>query len=114
MNYHTSTLYPMMAVGAFMTMFWTGVVVGHELGLSCFSLLVTGLLSGCIATVLVSELERRDRYGSEGRRRPVSPSTGVISQSIGSQVAVRRKPARDGGSIVPIGVGSPASGARGA
>ena len=41
----------MRGVGAFMTMFWIGVVVGYELGLGCAPLLVKGLLSGCIATV---------------------------------------------------------------
>ncbi len=33
MHAHNGTLYPMLGVGAFMTMFWTGIVVGHELGL---------------------------------------------------------------------------------
>jgi hypothetical protein len=33
MHAHNGTLYPMLGVGAFMTMFWRGIVVGHELGL---------------------------------------------------------------------------------
>ena len=48
---NNNTLYPMLGVGAFVTMFWVGVVAGYELGLSCASLLITGLLSACIATV---------------------------------------------------------------
>jgi hypothetical protein len=48
---HNGTLYPMLGVGAFMSMFWVGVVVGYELGLGCAVLLIAGLLSGCIATV---------------------------------------------------------------
>ncbi len=58
-----NTLYPMLGVGAFVTMFWVGVVAGYELGLSCASLLIMGLLSACIATVGVCELQRRDRLG---------------------------------------------------
>lgn len=60
---HSGTLYPMLGVGAFVSMFWTGIVVGNELGLSCASLLIMGLLSGCIATVGVCELQRRDGHG---------------------------------------------------
>ncbi len=63
MHSHSGTLYPMLGVGAFMTMFWTGIVVGHELGLGCASLLIMGLLGGFVATVGVCELQRRDGYG---------------------------------------------------
>lgn len=63
MHSHNGTLYPMLGVGAFMAMFWTGVVVGHELGVGCSALLILGLLFGCIASVGVCELERRDRVG---------------------------------------------------
>ena len=72
MHTHNGTLYPMLGVGAFMTMFWTGVVVGHELGLGCVSLLIMGLLSGCIATVGVCELQRRDGQGFAVDPRAVS------------------------------------------
>lgn len=68
-----NTLYPMLGVGAFVTMFWVGVVAGYELGLSCASLLIMGLLSACIATVGVCELQRRDRLGmasEAGTRMP--------------------------------------------
>lgn len=60
---HNATLYPMLGVGAFMSMFWAGIVVGHELGVGCVTLLIMGLLSGCIATVGVCELQRRDGGG---------------------------------------------------
>ena len=71
MHAHNGTLYPMLGVGAFMTMFWTGIVVGHALDLGCASLLIMGLLSGFIATVGVCELQRRDDFGlaAEPRRR---------------------------------------------
>ncbi len=76
MHTHNGTLYPMLGVGAFMTMFWTGIVVGHELGLGCASLLIMGLLSGFVATVGVCELQRRDGFGlpTEARRRVPQPS----------------------------------------
>ena len=57
------TLYPMLAVGAFMSAFWTGIVVGNEMGLGCVSLLILGLLSACTATVGVCELQRRAGRG---------------------------------------------------
>jgi hypothetical protein len=60
---NSGTLYPMLGVGSFVTMFWTGVVVGYELGLGCMPLLILGLLCGCIATVGVCELQRRDGHG---------------------------------------------------
>ena len=63
------TLYPMLGVGSFMTMFWTGIVLGYELGLGCMSLLILGLLSGCVATVGVCELQRRDGHGLPARGR---------------------------------------------
>ncbi len=76
MHTHNGTLYPMLGVGAFMTMFWTGIVVGHELGLGCASLLIMGLLSGFVATVGVCELQRRDGFGlpTEARRRVPQPN----------------------------------------
>lgn len=70
MHTHNATLYPMLAVGAFMAMFWTGVVVGHALGLGCFALFVTGLLGACLGTIGVCELERRDRHGGVEPRAP--------------------------------------------
>ena len=60
---NSGTLYPMLGVGSFVTMFWTGVVVGYEFGLGCMPLLILGLLCGCIATVGVCELQRRDGHG---------------------------------------------------
>jgi len=69
MHTHNGTLYPMLGVGAFMTMFWTGIVVGYELGLGCASLLMMGLLSGFVATVGVCELQRRDGCGLASEAR---------------------------------------------
>lgn len=73
MHTHNGTLYPMLGVGAFMAMFWTGVVLAHELGLGCASLVITGLLCGCIATVGVCELQRRDGQGLAGEARKAVP-----------------------------------------
>lgn len=73
MHSHNATLYPMLAVGAFMSMFWTGVVVGYELGAGCMSMLITGLLFGCIASVGVCELQRRDAQGLAGEPHAATP-----------------------------------------
>ncbi len=75
MHAHNGTLYPMLGVGAFMTMFWTGIVVGDALGLSCASLLIMGFLSGFVASVGVCELQRRDGFGlaTEARGRVPQP-----------------------------------------
>lgn len=74
MGAHDSTLYPMLAVGAFVSMFLAGIVLAHELGLSCIALLGVGLLSACLASILVCELERRDRAGfDDAPRRLHSP-----------------------------------------
>jgi hypothetical protein len=69
MHTHNGTLYPMLGVGAFMAMFWTGIVLGHELGLGCISMLMTGLLCASIATVGVCELQRRDAHGLAAEER---------------------------------------------
>jgi hypothetical protein len=85
MNTHSGTLYPMLAVGAFMCMFWTGIVVGHELGLTCFPLLAAGLLSGCVATIGVAELERRDRQGiprQQPGEAPSAPRADVVTSTV--------------------------------
>lgn len=84
---HSATLYPMLAVGAFMGMFWTGIVVGHELGVGCITLPILGLLSGCIASVGVCELQRRDtsapaaRVGRQARKARRSTTTGTAAGS---------------------------------
>lgn len=95
MHTHNATLYPMLGVGAFMAMFWTGIVVGHELGLGCASLLITGLLSACIGTVGVCELQRRDGHGAAATRRraaPVSARAGHLAANATPLAAQRRPP----------------------
>lgn len=88
------TLYPMLGVGSFVTMFWTGVVAGYELGLGCMPLLILGLLSGCIATVGVCELQRRDGHGMRaapkraGASRPADTGVGARGAATGSSVAI--------------------------
>lgn len=97
----SGTLYPMLGVGSFVTMFWTGVVVGYELGLGCMPLFILGLLCGCIATVGVCELQRRDGHGltagprRAGTHRLPDAGTGARGAAPGSPVAV--------GGSVPLG-----------
>jgi hypothetical protein len=103
MHTHNGTLYPMLGVGAFMTMFWTGVVLAHELGLGCASLVITGLLCGCIATVGVCELQRRDAHGLASDGRQAIPGHGSAAGRAGSgepvrTAGVRRRPG-------PVGIG---------
>lgn len=76
MHSHSGTLHPMLGVGAFMTMFWTGVIVGHELGVACVTLRILGLLFGCIASVGVCELQRRERQGLAAGTRESVPGPG--------------------------------------
>lgn len=76
MNTSGRMLYPMLAVGAFMVMFWTGVVVGYELGLSCLPLLAASLASACLGGVLVCELERRDAGDYRPRSHPPARRAG--------------------------------------
>lgn len=90
---HNNTFYPMLGVGAFVTMFWVGVVAGYELGLSCASLLIMGLLSACIATVGVCELQRRDRQGmvsEAGTGRPERIAAAGSPDTPGAGRASRR------------------------
>lgn len=54
------TLYPMLGVGAFFVMFWTGFVVGYELGLSCGLFLLNALFFGCAGCYFVVRLEAAD------------------------------------------------------
>ena len=98
MHTHNGTLYPMLGVGAFMTMFWTGFVVGHELGLSCAPLLIMGFLFACAATVGVCELQRRDGQGlATGARERVPGHGGPVGN------ADAREPARAGAEGSPPG-----------
>lgn len=98
---NSGTLYPMLGVGSFVTMFWTGVVAGYELGLGCMPLLILGLLSGCIATVAVCELQRRDGHGlradprGAGARPTADTEATDRGTTAGSSVAV--------GGRVPLG-----------
>lgn len=101
MHTHNGTLYPMLAVGAFMAMFWAGMVAGHALGLGCFALFATGLLSACLGTIGVCELQRRDRCGTHlAPRHPVSPGarSGVAATASAPRADVpnRRWPAASG------------------
>ena len=91
---NNGTLYPMLGVGSFVTMFWTGVVIGYEFGLGCMPLLILGLLSGSIATVGVCELQRRDGHGlgkgGHGSAAEPSPDRGTTPRGVttGTPVAV--------------------------
>jgi hypothetical protein len=91
---NNGTLYPMLGVGSFVTMFWTGVVIGYEFGLGCMPLLILGLLCGSIATVGVCELQRRDGHGlardaqQSGARHSPRRGTKPRGATTGTQVAV--------------------------
>jgi hypothetical protein len=99
MHTHNGTLYPMLGVGAFMTMFWTGIVVGDALGLSCASLLIMGFLSGFVASVGVCELQRRDGVGLTAEPR------GRVPQSIRPWGRPARRQPRERSRPDPITVG---------
>lgn len=108
---HNGTLYPMLGVGAFMTMFWTGIVVGHEFGLGCVTLLIAGLLSGCIATIGVCELQRRDRHGhvpgpGERAGQRVPPKPGLAAPRAADPSRPMPLPAVIVGARPPIGPGA--------
>jgi hypothetical protein len=90
-----TTLYPMLAVGAFMGMFWTGIAAGHALGVGCVTLFIMGLLSGCIATVGVCELQRRDRCGPGACLRP--------GRRVGTAAGSKRRDAGDPAWRGPLG-----------
>lgn len=90
---HNTTLYPMLAVGSFVCMFWTGIVVASELGLGCVSMLIMGLLSACIASVGVCELQRRDGRGlAAGDSAPTTRPTSGRDRSPGRRTAAQQRP----------------------
>ena len=90
---HNATLYPMLAVGTFMTMFWTGIVLASELGLGCVSMLILGLLSAFVATVGVCELQRRDARGWAARPgAPLSAPVPPGEPSPGRRSALPQRP----------------------
>jgi len=84
---NNATLYPMLAVGAFMSAFWTGIVVGNEMGLGCVSLLMLGLLSAFTASVGVCELQRRAERGC------ACPRAHVVRRQAVRGGASRQRPA---------------------
>ena len=55
-------------MGAFFAMFWTGVVVGHDLGLACLPLLLCGVTFAVAGAWGVATLERQAM--TEHRRGP--------------------------------------------
>lgn len=106
MHTHNGTLYPMLGVGAFMAMFWTGIVLGHELGLGCISMLMTGLLCASIATVGVCELQRRDAHGLADERVGARGHASPADRPVSRQPAVAATEARRS-SAVGMGVRLP-------
>lgn len=83
-----------------MAMFWTGIVLGYELGLGCMSLLILGLLCGCVATVCVCELQRRDGHVAPATRRASRPAPAADSGEAG---AGRPVPVADAGRLGAAG-----------
>ena len=60
MPYREVSLYPMLGTGAFFAMFMTGVVVGYEIGFTCFPMLMSGMLFGAAGAIFVARLETSD------------------------------------------------------
>ena len=73
-----NTMFPMMGVGVFYIMFWTGFVVGHNIGLACEAMLLNALLFGGLGSYAVVKLERF----SSGARRPRAAEPKKESNSV--------------------------------
>ena len=82
-----NSLYPILGTGAFFAMFMTGIVVGFELGLSCWPMLISGLLFGILGTTFVAKLEHFD-----GRSRRSYKHTPQADDPDNATVAAQNKP----------------------
>ena len=67
------TMFPMMGIGVFNIMFWTGFVVGHNIGLACSLMLINALLFGSLGSYAVVRLERLSRGASRPTRTKAEP-----------------------------------------
>ncbi len=63
--YGERSFFPMLGVGVFYIMFWIGFVVGHNFGLACDAILLTGLIFGAAGSYGIVKLESL----SKGERR---------------------------------------------
>ena len=72
--YSEKSMYPMMGVGVFNIMFWTGFVVAHNIGLTCDLMLLTAFLFGATGSYGVVRLERLSKGGGRPRRAAVPPA----------------------------------------
>ncbi len=70
MSSNDRVLYPMLGVGAFFALFWTGFVLAYELGWACNAILVNGLFFGCLGSYFIVRLERHDTRGAELEPHP--------------------------------------------
>ena len=82
-----NSLYPMLGTGAFFAMFMVGIVVGFELGLSCWPMLISGLLFGILGTTFVAKLEHFD-----GRSRRSHKPTPQADDPDNATVVEQNKP----------------------
>lgn len=87
-----AVIYPMLGVGAFFALFWVGIVVSHELGLSCFAFLVNGLLFAALGAALVARLEcraiaergsGRTPAATKAQAGPAAPATKGVRAPLG-------------------------------
>ena len=73
-----NSLYPMLGTGAFFAMFMVGIVVGFELGLSCWPMLISGLLFGILGTTFVAKLEHFDRRSHKPTPQADDPDNATV------------------------------------
>ena len=60
MSSSNGSLFPLLGTGAFVAMFLVGFVVGFELGLSCFPMMIIGFVFGGLGATFVAKLEHYD------------------------------------------------------
>ena len=85
MPVNDNTLYPMLGIGAFMPLFWTGFLLGHAAGLHCLLLLLSGLAFGWLGSWSVAHLESL----ANGRRRS-APAPAMHELPDHTRLATRR------------------------
>jgi hypothetical protein len=83
--YSEKSMFPMMGVGVFNIMFWTGFVVGHNIGLACSAMLLNALLFGSLGSYAVVKLERFTN-GAYRSRKSKEKSTAINLEHLNKPV----------------------------
>ncbi len=73
--YSEKSMFPMMGVGVFNIMFWTGFVVGHNIGLACSAMLLNALLFFSLGSYAVVKLERFTNGAYRSRKSKVKSTS---------------------------------------